>query len=60
MDEQRDGWMDRKMDGWIERWMDREMDGWVEMDGYLDDGQVILPYCKNLLHFKGIQINEIF
>ena len=31
MDERIDGWMEK--DGWMKGWMDERMDGWMEEDG---------------------------
>ena len=38
MDGQRDGWMDRGMDDWIEDgWMNRGMDGWTGVDRQIEE-----------------------
>ena len=51
MDGQRDGWMDRGMDDWIEDgWMNRGMDGWMDRSGQIDrrmDGQEWIDRQKN-------------
>lgn len=49
----RDGWMDRRRDGWIDgwRWMDRRMDGdgWMDIDGRIDGWMVCRQVSVNSL-----------